>query len=129
MTSTTTAQAPAQATPRRRVDDLLLPERPLEWGDEGTPFESTSVVYFYRARIWNDSRWAEIRTQEHLLDIKQAPDLFELLTLFTVPVDELSRSPITHYAAAQTKLDIINAAAGAVKANLRAFLRETAEKL
>jgi len=127
MTSTTTMEAPAQATPRRRVDDMLLPDRPLDWDDEGTPLASTTVVYLYRPRAEQFKRWADIRTQEHLLDVQAAPDRYELRTLFTVPVDELSRSPLALVAAAATKLDIIRAGTGAAIANMRAVAREIAE--
>jgi len=127
---TATPQAPAPAAPQRRtLEDFPLPGQPLAWSEDGTPFESTNVVYFYREHAWEPRRWAEINTQERLLELKAAPALYEVRTMFNVSVEALSRAPITHYAAAQTKLDIINAAAGAVKANLRAFLRETAEKL
>ena len=127
MTSTTTMEAPAQATPRRRVDDMLLPDRPLDWDDEGTPLASTTVVYLYRPRAEQFKHWADIRTQEHLLDVQAAPDRYELRTLFTVPVDELSRSPLALVAAAATKLDIIRAGTGAAIANMRAVAREIAE--
>ena len=127
MTSTTTMEAPAQATPRRRVDDMLLPDRPLDWDDEGTPLASTTVVYLYRPRAEQFKRWDDIRTQEHLLDVQAAPDRYELRTLFTVPVDELSRSPLALVAAAATKLDIIRAGTGAAIANMRAVAREIAE--
>jgi len=127
MTSTTTMEAPAQTTPRRRVDDMLLPDRPLDWDDEGTPLASTTVVYLYRPRAEQFKHWADIRTQEHLLDVQAAPDRYELRTLFTVPVDELSRSPLALVAAAATKLDIIRAGTGAAIANMRAVAREIAE--
>jgi len=127
MTSTTTMEAPAQATPRRRVDDMPLPDRPLDWDDEGTPLASTTVVYLYRPRAEQFKRWDDIRTQEHLLDVQAAPDRYELRTLFTVPVDELSRSPLALVAAAATKLDIIRAGTGAAIANMRAVAREIAE--
>lgn len=124
MNQTATTQAQADGAPQRRIDDLPLPAHQLQWNEEGTPLAGTSVVYLYRPRDERFARWADILTQEHLLEVKAAPERFELRTLFTVPVDELARSPITLVAAAQTKLDIIKAATSAVIANMRAVARE-----
>jgi len=141
MTSTTTmeAQPAAHAGERiipaadnaalaRRLHDLPAAYQKLEWEEE-TPFGPASVVYLYRLRDEPSRNWAHIKTEELLLEVKASPDRYDLWTLFTVPVDDVSRSPRAHVAMAMTRMDIINASAGAVKANLRAFLRETAEKL
>ena len=127
MTSTTSMEAPAPAALQRRIDDLALPGQPLEWGDEGTPLPGASVVHQYRLLNDRFERWMDIWTKEHLLDVQAAPDRFEVRILFTVPVDEISRAPVSFVAAAQIKLDIINAATGAVIANMRAVAREIAE--
>jgi hypothetical protein len=127
MNTTASTQAPAPVTPQRRFDDHALPDRPLEWDVDGTPLEATSVVYLYRPRAEQFKRWAEIHTQEHLLDVQAAPERYELRTLFTVPVDDLVRAPITTIAIARQKLDTIQAATSAVIANMRAFAREIAE--
>lgn len=124
MTLTANMEHQDVSAPRRRVDDFPLPGQPLDWSDAGTPLESTSVVYLYRPTGERFVRWAEIRTQEHLLDVQAAPDRFVVRTLFTVPVDELSRSPTTLVAMAQTKLDRIQAATGKVIANFRAAMAE-----
>jgi len=120
------ALAPEQM--RRRVDDLPLPGRPLEWDDEGTPLEGSSVVYLYRPRAERFPRWAEIRTQEHLLDIQAEPTRFEIRTLFTVPVEDLARAPLTLIAEARMKLDRIEAAQGKAIASFRAVVAEIARQ-
>lgn len=112
----------------RRLTDRDSPSEPLDWGQEGTPFESTSVVYLYRPLNDRFARWNDIWTQEQLLDVQAAPDRYELRTLFTVPVDDLVRAPVAAIARAQTKLDIIRAATGAAIANMRAVAREMAEQ-
>jgi len=127
MTSTTAMEAPAPTALQRRIDDLALPGQPLEWGEEGTPLPGASVVHQYRLLNDRFERWMDIRTQEHLLDVKAAADRFELRVLFTVPVDDIARAPISTVERAQTKLDIIHAATGAAIANLRAVAREIAE--
>lgn len=128
MTSTITTQAPAPAIPQRRViDDLPLPYQPLEWEEE-TPFGASSVVYLYRLRDQPDMGWVHIKTEELLLEVKASPERYDLWILFTIPVDEISRSPRAYVAAAQTKLDIINAATGAAIANMRAFARAIGEQ-
>lgn len=111
----------------RRVDDFPLPSRPLDWDEEGTPIEG-SVVYLYHPRGERFVRWAEIRTQEQLLDIQAAPDRFEIRTLFSVPVEDLARSPISLVAAARIKLDIIERATGAAIANMRAVAQQLGAK-
>lgn len=111
----------------RRLSDRTPPSEPLDWGQDGTPFESTTVVYLYKARAWTDNRWMEIKTQEHLLDVQAAPDRYELRILFTVPVDDLARAPIAHVAMARTRLDTIQRAAGAAIANMRAVACEFKE--
>lgn len=128
MNMTASTQAPAPEVPQRRFDDHALPGRPLEWDVDGTPLEGTSVVYLYRPRTEQFKRWAEIHTQEHLLDIQAAPERYEVRTLFTVSVDDLVRAPVATIARAQTKLDIIQAATGAAIANMRAVAREMAEQ-
>jgi len=127
MTSTTTTEAPAPAALQRRIDDLALPGQPLEWGEEGTPLPGASVVHQYRLLNDRFERWMDIRTQEHLLEVQAAPDRFKVRIMFTVPVDDISRAPVSFVAAAQTRLDIIHAATGAAIANLRAVAREIAE--
>lgn len=124
MTAMEAAPPVAPEQMRRRVDDLPLPGQPLDWGDEGTPFESTNVVYLYRPRAERFPRWAEIRTQEHLLDVKKEPSRFEIWTLFRVSVDDLARAPVSTIALAQTRLDRIERAAGAAIANMRTAMRE-----
>jgi len=131
MTSTSTMEKlPVIAEDERIIPaagDRIPPSEPLDWGQDGTPLASTTVVYLYRPRAEQFNRWADIRTQEHLLDVQAEPDRYELRTLFTVPVDELSRSPLALVAAAATKLDIIRAGTGAAIANMRAVAREIAE--
>jgi hypothetical protein len=139
MNSTTTMEAPPMVhageqiipaadnrTMLRRLSDKL-PGQPLDWGGDGTPFEGSTVVYLCRVRDALPVRWSEIHTKEHLLDVQAEPTRYEVRTLFTVPVDELSRSPLALVAAAATKLDIIRAGTGAAIANMRAVAREIAE--
>lgn len=111
----------------RRLTDRIPPSEPLDWGAEGTALEGTSVVYLYRPRAERFALWADIRTQEHLLDVQAAPDRYELRILFTVPVDDLARAPIAHVAMARTRLDTIQRAAGAAIANMRAVACEFKE--
>lgn len=127
MNMTASTQAPAPVTPQRRFDDHALPDRPLDWDDEGTPLASTTVVYLYRPLNEQFKRWADIRTQEHLLDVQAAPDRYELRILFTVPVEDLARAPLAHVAMARTRLDTIQRAAGAAIANMRAVACEFKE--
>ena len=127
MNMTASTQAPAPVTPQRRFDDHALPDRPLDWDDEGTPLASTTVVYLYRPLNEQFKRWADIRTEEHLLDVQAAPDRYELRILFTVPVEDLARAPISHVAMARTRLDTIQRAAGAAIANMRAVACEFKE--
>ncbi|WP_312517270.1 hypothetical protein [Massilia sp.] len=127
MNMTASTQAPAPVTPRRRFDDHALPDRPLEWDDEGTPLASTTFVYPYRPRNEQFKRWADIRTEEHLLDVQAAPERYELRILFTVPVEYLARAPLAHVAMARTRLDTIQRAAGAAIANMRAVACELKE--
>lgn len=127
MNMTASTQAPAPVTPQRRFDDHALPDRPLDWDDEGTPLASTTVVYLYRPLNEQFKRWADIRTQEHLLDVQAAPERYELRILFTVPVEDLARAPISHVAMARTRLDIIQRVAGAAIANMRAVACEFKE--
>jgi len=127
MNMTASTQAPAPEVPQRRFDDQALPGRPLDWGDEGTPFDGSSVVYFCRIRNALPVHWHEIRTKEHLLDVQADAARYELRILFTVPVDDLARAPIAHVAMARTRLDTIQRAAGAAIANMRAVACEFKE--
>ena len=123
MPETSPAAAPAPVAQLRRIDDLPLPSRALDWDEEGTPLEG-SVVYQYHPRNERFARWADIRTREQLLDIQAAPERFEMRTLFAVPVDALAYHPTTLIAAARIKLDLIEKATGAAIANMRAAMRE-----
>jgi len=127
MTTTTSTQAPAGAELQRRVDDLPLPGRPLDWDDGGTPIEG-NVVHQYHPRGERFPRWADIKTREHLLDVQAQPARFEVRILFKVPVEELARGPISRVAAAQERLDRIERLAGAAIANMRAAMAVFGEK-
>jgi len=109
----------------RRLTDFPLPKRPLEWDEEGTPITG-SVVYQYHPRGERFPLWADIRTEEHLLDIQAQPERFELRTLFAASVEDLARSPGTLIAAARIKLDRIEAAQGKAIASFRAAMAEIA---
>ncbi|WP_314435838.1 hypothetical protein [Massilia timonae] len=109
MTTTIRTQAVSGAELQRRVDDLPLPAQPLEWGDDGTPLEPSSVVYFRRPVDKRFPLWEQIKTQERLAETKAAPGRFELLTLFTVPVDDLARAPLVTILEARLSLDRIEA--------------------
>jgi len=123
MPETSPAAAPAPVAQLRRIDDLPLPARALDWDEDGTPIEG-SVVYQYHPRNERFARWIDIRTREQLLDIQAQPERFEVRTLFTVPVDDVARNPITLIAAARVKLDIIERAAGAAIANMRTVAQQ-----
>jgi len=111
----------------RRITDFPLPARPLEWDEEGTPIEG-SVVYQYHPRSERFALWADIRTEEHLLDVRAQPERFELRTLFTASVEDLARSPLSLIAAAQKRLDLIEAAAGRAIAAMRTAMTTYGEK-
>jgi hypothetical protein len=126
MTTTTSTQPQAGAELQRRVDDMPLPDRQLDW-DDGTPIEG-NVVHQYHPRGERLPRWADIKTREHLLDVQAQPARFEVRTLFKVPVDDLARGPISRVAAAQERLDRIERLAGAAIANMRAAMAALGEK-
>ncbi len=128
MTTTTSTQAPAGAELQRRVDDLPLPGLPLDWGDDGTPLEPSSVVYFRRPLDKRFPLWEQIKTKERLAQTQAAPERFELLTLFTVPVDELARGSLVPIMEARLRLDRIEAATARAVEGMREVAREMAVK-
>lgn len=75
--------------------------------DGGTPLPVSSIVYFASERSAVEDQWTRLTSQENLAAVNANPEQFKLLTLFTVPVDELARSPIAHVARAQAELDKI----------------------
>lgn len=115
-------------TLQRRVDDLPLPVQPLEWGDDGTPLKPSSVVYFRRPVDKRFPLWEQIKTQERLAETKAAPERFELLTLFTVPVEDLARAPLATIMEARLHLDRIRAATEKAISGMREVAREMAVK-
>lgn len=128
MTTTTSTQTPVGAELQRRVDDLPLPVQPLEWGDDGTPLEPSSAVYFRRPLDKRFPLWEQIKTQERLAETRAAPERFELLTLFTVPVDELARGSLVPIMEARLRLDRIEAATARAVEGMREVAREMAVK-
>lgn len=127
MTSTTTP-APAPDALQRRVEDMPPAAARLDWEDDGTPLPASSVVYLFRSREAGFPLWDEIKTQERLQLVQEAPDQFELLTLFTVPVDDLARSPLTVILDARLHLDRIKAATEKAISGMREVARETAAR-
>ncbi len=124
-TDTTQAPAPEQL---RRVDDLALPEQPLEWGNDGTPLPPSSIVYFYRLRRGGLDLWSEIKTQERLASIQAQPDTFELRVLFTLSVEDLARGTLVPVMEARMHLDRMKKAAAQVVSGLHDVIRELGVK-
>lgn len=128
MNATEAVPALAPEQMRRRIDDLPLPARPLDWDDEGTPLDHPSVVYLYHPKGARPVLWMEIKTRENLLDVQAAPDRYELRTLFAASVEDLARSPLSMIASAQIKLDRIRTATGQAIAAARRALNEIASQ-
>jgi len=111
---------------KRRIEDMPPAARRLDWDEDGTPLPPSSVVYLFRSHDRDFPLWDQIKTQERLQAVKEAPDQFELLTLFTVPVDDLARSPLATILEARLHLDRIKAATEKAISGMREVARETA---
>lgn len=119
---------PAPDALQRRVDDLPPAARRLDWDEDGTPLPASSVVYLFRSHDKDFPLWDLIKTQERLQVVQEAPDQFELLTLFTVPVDDLVHRPLQTILEARQHLDRIKAATEKAISGMREVARETAAR-
>lgn len=122
-----TTPAPAPDALRRRVDDLPPPAQPLQWGEDVTPLPASSVVYQYRPHDERHRLWSDIETEELLAYVQTTPERFELRTLFTVPVDDLARAPMSTVITAQADLDKARRARDAAVVQLHAALAALGE--
>ncbi|WP_137171403.1 hypothetical protein [Massilia sp. HP4] len=127
MTSTS-LPAPDTDALQRRVDDMPPAARRLDWDEDGTPLPASSVVYLFRSRDRDFPLWDMIKTQERLQIVREAPEQFELLTLFTVPVDDLARTSLAKILEARLHLDRIKAATEKAISGMREVARETAAR-
>ena len=127
MTSTSLPSPDADAL-QRRVDDMPPAARRLDWDEDGTPLPPSSVVYLFRSHDKDFPLWDLIKTQERLQLVQEAPDQFELLTLFTVPVDDLARNSLSVILSARLHLDRIKAATEKAISGMREVARETAAR-
>jgi hypothetical protein len=123
-----TPSAPLPGAPQRRIVDAPLPGRRLDWDEDGTPLPPSSVVYLFRSHDKDFPLWDQIKTQERLQTVREAPEQFELLTLFTVSVDDLARAPLTTIVEARLHLDRIKAATEKAISGMREVARETAAR-
>lgn len=129
MTSTSLPDpAPAVDAPHRRFFEAPQSVRRLEWDEEGTPLPPSSVVYLFRSHDKDFPLWDLIKTQERLQLVREAPEQFELWTLFTVPVDDLVRAPVTIIADALRRKDRIEMACEKAISGMREVARETAAR-
>lgn len=96
--------------PQRRIEDKRSNEH-VHWkdADGDRQLGASSIVYMARSRRSEGDEWTEIKTQENLAALQDNPEQFEVRTLFTVPVDLLSRAPISAVAAARAALDKLEA--------------------
>lgn len=89
---------------QRRADDSRASE-PVNWNGVATPLPDLSIVYLARHRANDTNTWIEIKTEEELADAHRSPNEIELRTVFTVPVAELARSPVSIVMRARVALD------------------------
>ena len=68
---------------------------------------SSSVVYFCRTVGAISETWERVTSHESLAAIQADASQYELLTLFTVPVDDVARAPVSTVARARAELDLI----------------------
>jgi hypothetical protein len=126
-TTSNITQVPAPEL-QRRVDDHALPDRPLDWGSDGTPLPASSIVYLYRPHAGGFPLWAEIKTQERLAEVQASPDHFELRVLFTLSVEDLARGALVPIMEARLRLDRIKKATDQAISGMHDVIRELAVK-
>lgn len=118
MNLTDVTSAPETGEQQRRMDDLTLYGQSLEWVDDGTPLPASSIVYLRRPRDQRFPLWELIKTQERLAEAQTASGRFELLILFTVPVEDLARGQLVPVMEARLRLDRMKDATSKVMTGL-----------